>query len=173
VRISEDELDVWVLRDLHATPEQRQQAANRTEAMWLARRLLDPDEAVEIGLMMGWSGGEMSRRVLEAVADGRLLVVCKPLRTREVPAPPRPLALAGDDGEYKAPPEQKLDWFFVQIEDIDGRPLANRRYELVTADGKTRSGVSNAQGIVHVTGIPPGTCKFKLVDQDAADWQAV
>jgi hypothetical protein len=124
---------------------------------------------------VGWGGrhdeAALRRQVVEAAQSGRLLVVAR-ARPKIVPpkiVPKEEVAEAVVSAVSSAP-AKKLDWISFVVEDEDGRPVGGKAYELTAADGSVRRGVTSAQGLVNVTGIAPGSCKFSLVDTDAAAW---
>jgi hypothetical protein len=67
-------------------------------------------------------------------------------------------------------PPPALDWVSFIVEDEQGVPVAGKPYEVVTADGSVRRGHTGANGLVSLTGIPPGECRLSLVEHDAHAW---
>lgn len=60
----------------------------------------------------------------------------------------------------------------IELRDEDGQPVANEPYLLTFADGTTRSGKLDAQGLARLTELPEQGQKFRLTfpNLDATDW---
>jgi hypothetical protein len=56
--------------------------------------------------------------------------------------------------------ENESHWIEFQVLDDKGRPYANEAYTLKLADGKTKSGTTDENGMVHVKGIVSGNCEI-------------
>jgi hypothetical protein len=173
--------ELHLVRALRATGEEKRAALPPAKAAWELRVQLgrfDHQELVELAELVRGPGvqgtsrlddGRLRKQITDAVLDGRLLVVAHTPVFHFPPAQPKP-ELEEAVGSSKAAPAPVNDWFFVQLEDDEGQPLANQRYEVELADGAKKRGQSNAQGIVHLVGVVPGSCKFKLLAKDGSDW---
>jgi hypothetical protein len=53
---------------------------------------------------------------------------------------------------------QDLDWVDIQFVDDAGEPMANETYEVILADGSTRTGTLDANGVGKLSGIIAGGC---------------
>ncbi len=64
---------------------------------------------------------------------------------------------------------KKKSWLKLKLVDEEGKPVPGERYEVITSDGKKRSGTLNNKGEAEVKGIEPGNCDvtFPNLDKDA------
>lgn len=65
----------------------------------------------------------------------------------------------------------KLTWVEVQLRDQDGAPVAQELVRVVDADGRTREAFSDAEGIVRVSGVAPGSVRITLPALDEDLWK--
>jgi uncharacterized Zn-binding protein involved in type VI secretion len=70
---------------------------------------------------------------------------------------------SGTDGESKLTSET-ASWIEVQMNDRGGFGVANTKFVLETPDGKVIHGVTDANGLGRVEGIPPGSHKISFPD---------
>lgn len=54
---------------------------------------------------------------------------------------------------------QAVEWVEFALVSADGDPIANEPYEVKLADGSTRSGTTDANGMAYLAGIKPGSCE--------------
>ena len=57
------------------------------------------------------------------------------------------------------PAEVPMSWIEIELVDSDGVGVPGEAYEIVTAEGKVRSGSLSDRGKAREDGIDPGTCK--------------
>lgn len=60
-------------------------------------------------------------------------------------------------------------WIEIEVAFEDGEPYSGN-VEVRLADGSLQTAATNAQGILRLEGITPGTCKVSFPDVDAASW---
>jgi hypothetical protein len=113
--------------------------------------------------------GALRRRVIEALGDGRLLVV-REARGERSGGHAAPIAT-----EEGAPPvtttAPTTTWITVRLVDEDDRPVGHARYRVTLPDGHIREGRLDANGSVHLDGIDPGTCEVTWPDYDGEAWE--
>jgi hypothetical protein len=61
-------------------------------------------------------------------------------------------------------------WIEVLVVDDDDRPVAGVEYEIELSDGRVRRGKTSEHGILRYDGMPPGSCKVKLLSVEAKGW---
>lgn len=61
-------------------------------------------------------------------------------------------------------------WIEVQVVDDDDVPVAGLDYEIELSDGRVRRGRTSEHGILRYEGMPPGSCKVKLLGVEAKGW---
>jgi hypothetical protein len=61
-------------------------------------------------------------------------------------------------------------WIEVLVVDDEDEPLAGIEYEIELSDGRVRSGRTSELGILRYDGMPPGSCKVKLLSVEAKGW---
>jgi|JI6StandDraft_1071083.scaffolds.fasta_scaffold126286_3 uncharacterized Zn-binding protein involved in type VI secretion len=78
------------------------------------------------------------------------------------PPPPQPAP---------APPPAPTEKGKLQVKVVDdqGKPVLNEPYEVTLPDGSKRTGVTDAQGMISLDGVPKGTCQVKLPKRDRGD----
>ena len=59
----------------------------------------------------------------------------------------------------------------MEIIDEQGVPIAGQLVRVTTADGECRESFTDAQGLVRISGIAPGSAKVTLPDLDEAVWK--
>ena len=64
-----------------------------------------------------------------------------------------------------------LKWIAFEVKDAAGNPFANASFLLTLPDGSHRDGTLDGDGKVRLDRIPPGQCKFSLVDLDQSEWK--
>lgn len=70
-------------------------------------------------------------------------------------------------------PVQERDeetWIEVLVVDDDDVPVAGLDYEIELSDGRVRRGRTSEHGILRHEGMPPGSCKVKLLGVEASGW---
>jgi hypothetical protein len=94
----------------------------------------------------------MREAVLDALSRGTLVVL--EAKTRRVvmlvERPGAPPVLG---------PAEPTSWIEVELRDDSGAPFADEPYEIVTSDGRLRSGTLDMNGHAREEGIDPGNCK--------------
>jgi hypothetical protein len=93
----------------------------------------------------------MRDAVLEAVSRGALVVL--EMRLRRVVMPVE---------HFEAPvlgPPDPTSWIEVELCDAAGNPFVDEPYEIVTGDGRVRSGTLDHDGRAREDGIDPDDCK--------------
>jgi hypothetical protein len=61
-------------------------------------------------------------------------------------------------------------WIEVLVVDDDDLPVAGLDYEIELSDGRIRHGRTSEHGILRYEGMPPGSCKVKLLGVEANGW---
>lgn len=69
------------------------------------------------------------------------------------------------------PDPDRTSWIELEMVDEAGQPVPHQRYRVITADGRTREGFLDQQGVARVGGIDPGTCRITFPDLDAEAWR--
>lgn len=62
--------------------------------------------------------------------------------------------------------ERERTWIEVQLLGEDDKPIAGERYRIQVTDGSLREGRLDAQGLVHIGDLDPGTCTVWFPDLD-------
>lgn len=62
-------------------------------------------------------------------------------------------------------------WIEVLVVDDDDEPVAGVEYEIVLSDGRVRRGQTSEHGILRHEGMPPGSCKVRLLGVEARGWE--
>jgi type VI secretion system secreted protein VgrG len=62
-------------------------------------------------------------------------------------------------------------WIEIRLVDEDEEPIPGERYEIELPDGRVASGTLDMEGLAHVAGIDPGTCRITFPDLDRRTWQ--
>jgi hypothetical protein len=89
--------------------------------------------------------------VLEAVERGVLSVLSYPTR--------RVTMLVDRRHEVLGPTDEAKSWIEIELVDDAGVAVPDEPYELVTGDGRTRTGTLDAHGRARVEEIDPGPCQ--------------
>jgi hypothetical protein len=166
VRLRDPLDEVLVVRAFGAQASERALALPSTKARFRFRALwggaLDAPTLAQLYALafdhvvstpaMGAAREVIARRVEEAVASGRLLVITRPRRTVIFP-------LEGVEQPPLGPAPEPTSWIEIELHDDAGQPLSGELYELVTGDGRTRSGWLDERGLAREEGIDPGDCK--------------
>lgn len=91
-------------------------------------------------------------------------------------------AAEGGDGAYgerrpfergevpAAPAADPRAWLEIELKASSGEALANERCRVKLPDGSVREGTTGPDGVLRLTGIPPGDCEFTLLDLDQEVW---
>jgi hypothetical protein len=61
-------------------------------------------------------------------------------------------------------------WIEVLVVDEEDEPVAGIEYEIELSDGRVRRGRTSELGILRYDGMPPGSCKVKLLSVEAKGW---
>lgn len=61
-------------------------------------------------------------------------------------------------------------WIEVLVVDDDDVPVVGVEYEIELSDGRVRRGRTSEHGILRYDGMPPGSCKVKLLGVEAKGW---
>jgi hypothetical protein len=61
-------------------------------------------------------------------------------------------------------------WIEVLVVDEEDVPVAGIDYEIELSDGRVRRGRTSEHGILRYEGMPPGSCKLKLLSVEAKGW---
>lgn len=61
-------------------------------------------------------------------------------------------------------------FFEFTVADEDDVPVANARYKISTADGKTFEGTTDAKGSARIVGIDAAEATLTLLDRDGSEW---
>ncbi len=61
-------------------------------------------------------------------------------------------------------------WIEVLVVDEQDEPVAGIEYEIELSDGRVRRGRTSELGILRYDGMPPGSCKVKLLSVEAKGW---
>lgn len=76
----------------------------------------------------------------------------------------------GPDSAPGSDPKPALTWIAIQLVDDLGAPVPSVQYQIVLADGSTRSGATDATGQSRIDGIVPGTCQVSFPKLAGQDW---
>lgn len=60
------------------------------------------------------------------------------------------------------PRVEVTDWIEIQFIDDSGAPMASQAYAVTLADGSTREGALDADGLAYLAGIPSGVCEISF-----------
>lgn len=104
---------------------------------------------------------DMERVLVEAIPEIRI-------RPSAPKSKPKPSETEGSGGPQPAS-EEAADWIAFRLVDQRGRPVADRRYEMLRPDGEVDSGVTGGSGWVRLKPIPSGTCEltFPEIEEEA------
>jgi hypothetical protein len=112
--------------------------------------------------------------ILEALAQR---LVAGRLRLVRLPAPRLVVLDIGREEEPARapapPPEIMTSWIESELVDHDDRPVAAEPYEVVGADGASRTGQLDGRGFARVLGLAPGTARVRFSGRDRLDWHPV
>jgi hypothetical protein len=67
-------------------------------------------------------------------------------------------------------PDEEDTWIEVLVVDEADEPVAGIEYEIELSDGRVRRGRTSEHGILRYDGMPPGSCKVKLLSVEAKGW---
>jgi hypothetical protein len=95
------------------------------------------------------------------------------MRARVAGPPPEAVVEEEAPREPAAAPVEALTWVEVELVDDDGNSVGGEQYRLELPDGSLREGALDAQGLVRVDGIDPGTCRISFPNLDARDWRRI
>ena len=99
----------------------------------------------------------------QAVRDQRIAVFQVKNRMLVIPVDTgvEPIGPSNDDDT-----DGPLTWIAFEVKDQQGNPVVNRAFVLTLPDGSPREGTLDENGKARLNRIPPGNCKFTLVDPD-------
>jgi hypothetical protein len=97
----------------------------------------------------------LARRIERELACGRLLAVRR-VRRRAI------VTLTGEAYEPPIGPSEPVSWIELEVLDEEGNPLAEEPYEIITGDGRVRTGTLDAMGRTREDGIDPEDCKVRF-----------
>jgi type VI secretion system secreted protein VgrG len=81
--------------------------------------------------------------------------------------PPQRVAVAGRDTTLTVDDlDAAPSWVSIKLESESGEAMANAEYLIVDEDGKEYSGVTDAQGVERIQGLPPGNCQVSFPNSD-------
>jgi hypothetical protein len=166
VRLRDPLDEVLVVRAFGAPASERALALPRAEARFRFRArwgdALDASTLAELYALafdhvvstpaMGAAREVIARRVEEAVDSGRLLVIARPRRTVLSP-------IEAVEEPPLGPANEPTSWIEIELHDDAGQPMSGELYELVTGDGRSRTGWLDERGLAREEGIDPGDCK--------------
>jgi hypothetical protein len=66
-----------------------------------------------------------------------------------------------------------LTWVEVRLLDMEGNPVAGKRYSIKLPDGSVKQGSLDNSGRARVDGIEPGTCMISFPELDEEAWDRV
>ncbi len=96
--------------------------------------------------------------------DAKAATTSEPLAATEATAEPeaQPESIAAPITE----PETETAWAEFQLEDSNGKPIADRDYILVDPDGNEHRGKTDANGSARVEDLTPGECEVRFLPLD-------
>jgi hypothetical protein len=109
---------------------------------------------------------EIVRRLESAVRAGCLVLRRKVGRSVVVP-------LQGDVEDCLGPEPEPTAWIAIELVDDLGNPVTGAPYRIECADGRVRTGATNAYGKAREEGLHDGVCKVKFPRLHAPDWAEV
>jgi uncharacterized Zn-binding protein involved in type VI secretion len=116
-----------------------------------------PDSALNAGQneRMGSEANVMAQAIKSAAISGEMYVKV-PITKMKKPKNP-----------VKQIPKSDIACL---LQDEDGTPMSDIKYEITLPDGSVRKGSTDSNGKISITGIPPGTCKVSFPDLHADEW---
>lgn len=155
--------DVLLVAAHHASAAQRAAAMPPgLGAAWVVLRCaarLDLRTLGRIGALAAPGGRGGARAALEArVRDAieRGLVLAIRMRRRRV------VVVVDGGREDMVGPAEPTSWIELEVLDDLGVPLADEPYEIVTGDGRLRTGTLDGNGRAREEGIAPEDCQVRL-----------
>lgn len=118
---------------------------------------------VSPSLGQGLAGGGNSSFAFAASAAGAFFSAASP-------APASLKGAVAGAAEKKEKTKEK-SWFWARVEDDDGNPVPGLAYRVKLPDGNEKTGHTPADGIIRISGIPPGKCEFCLTELDESGWR--
>lgn len=64
-------------------------------------------------------------------------------------------------------------WIEIQLVGEDDSPIPGEKYEIELPDGSVEEGVLDAEGVVGLEGIDPGTCRIVFPELDQELWERI
>jgi len=124
----------------------------------------------------------MDHDVIEQLAlqllTGMTTVVAKPVTPIHIPT--------WDDGQASAEPKEESyyapmaapsrdekHWIQIELVGEDGVGIKNEKYMIITEDGNSYSGSTNAKGIARLEDISQGICRLTFTDLDEEAWENI
>lgn len=65
----------------------------------------------------------------------------------------------------------QMHWIEIQMVGEDGFGLADQAYSITLPNGEERTGLTDANGLARIDGIPGGQCKVRWTDLDREAWE--
>lgn len=89
------------------------------------------------------------------------------------------LRAAGEQAEQKSgsgvagqdTQECRKAWIEIKLLGDDGEGVKDEQYQIVTPDGASHKGKTDARGRARLEGIDPGTCTISFVNLDEEAWE--
>lgn len=170
---------VWVTpRDVHPNDEpELERCLPESAELLLPHWLADPETREALERMLAAeslsdlpsdpSDTERLGYLTRAFAEERLWMWRRPVFGVE-----RPAVFPDVPGFPKREaPETTKTWIEILLVTADGRPVPDKRYELVLPDGSRRSGNLDGRGRARVDNVPSGVCDILFPDVDGREWE--
>lgn len=106
--------------------------------------------------------------LLRAFSAGDLLLL-----RRNVQAPTARTEMQETIAEQVKFAKEVKTWVEMEVVDMEGNPVPNKKYLCVLPDGSMRDGLLDKAGRVRFDGIDPGNCVFTLTELDRDAWDRV
>jgi len=94
------------------------------------------------------------------------------LKIARTPIAPASLGLMGDEEEEAVVLTREKTWIAVKLVGEDGEGVSGISYEVTDTKGKVHRGRTDMQGVGHVAGLDPGSCKVRFPELDKDAWEA-
>jgi len=106
--------------------------------------------------------------ILRAFSTGEMVLL-----RRNVQAPTARLATEETIAEQLKFAKEVKTWVEMQVVDMEGNPVPDKKYICVLPDGSVRDGSLDKSGRVRFDGIDPGNCVFTLTELDREAWDRI